>query len=257
MISMRAAFFSEALGLSTSMTVLLPQRTTGQIGMEGTTTTGPPPVLYLLHGATDDDTIWTRRTSIERYASEAGLAVVMPSAAISFYTNERHGYRYGDHVTEEIPRLVAETFQVSTAREDTFVAGLSMGGFGAMKLALNHPERFAAAASMSGALDLRGGDLAQDRPDFLDRIWGGLPEQGSPDDLPTLLGRADRDELPRLWVGCGTEDFLWDDNERFIGAAERAGVELTVSITGGGHTWDLWDREIAKIIDWLPLRSRA
>ncbi|WP_203567532.1 alpha/beta hydrolase [Aestuariimicrobium ganziense] len=258
MMHMRVAFFSTALGLSTSMTVLLPQReTAGQIGMEGATAQGLPPVLYLLHGASDDDTIWTRRTSIERYASEAGLAVVMPDAKLSFYNNEPHGYRYWDHVSDELPRLVAESFQVSTAREDTFVAGLSMGGFGAMKLALNQPERFAAAASLSGALDMAGADVNAEGNEWLARVWGpeGIP-QGSPNDVQGLLSTVDKASLPKLWVGCGTEDFLFEDNEAFIKAAEDAGVELTVSITGGAHTWDLWDREIAKVIEWLPLRHR-
>ena len=94
MVHLRCDFFSESLSLSTSMTVLLPQRTTTQIGMEGHTPDGSPPLLYLLHGLSDDDTIWVRRTSIERYAAPHGLAVVMPPVHRSFYTDQAYGGRY-------------------------------------------------------------------------------------------------------------------------------------------------------------------
>ena len=136
------------------MTVVLPQATSSQIGLTGETTGGDAPVLYLLHGLSDDDTIWLRRTSIERYAAPLGLAVVMPQVARSFYTDEAHGNRYWTFLSEELPQLARSFFHLSDRREDTFVAGLSMGGYGALKWALHRPGRFAAAASLSGALDL-------------------------------------------------------------------------------------------------------
>src|SRR4051794_35556440 len=95
MALIRCDFFSEVLGLGTSMTVLLPQATTGQIGLTGTAPAGAPPVLYLLHGLSDDATTWVRRTSIERYVADLGLAVVMPQVGRSFYVDERHGNRFG------------------------------------------------------------------------------------------------------------------------------------------------------------------
>lgn len=131
MAHLRCEFFSESMGLSTSMTVILPQQTTGQIGMTGQVGDDPPPVLYLLHGLSDDDTIWLRRTSIERYVADRGLAVVMPAVHRSFYTDEVYGGKFWTFVSEELPALVSEFFRVSDRREDTFVAGLSMGGYGA------------------------------------------------------------------------------------------------------------------------------
>jgi S-formylglutathione hydrolase FrmB len=97
-------------------------------------------VLYLLHGLSDDDTAWLRRTSIERYVSELGLAVVMPQVHRSFYSDELHGLRYWTFLSDELPQLVDSFFHVSTRREDTFVAGLSMGGYGALKWALRQPS---------------------------------------------------------------------------------------------------------------------
>src|SRR5215208_1166391 len=128
MALLRCDVFSEALSLSTSMTVILPQPTTTRIGTTGGAGDDPPPVLYLLHGLSDDDTIWLRRTSIERYVAPLGLAVVMPQVHRSFYTDQAYGGRYWTFLSEELPALVADWFRVSDRREDTFVAGLSMGG---------------------------------------------------------------------------------------------------------------------------------
>src|SRR3712207_4064507 len=180
------------------MTVLLPQRTTTQIGMTGATGGGPPPVLYLLHGLSDDDTIWLRRTSIERYVAPLGLAVVMPQVHRSFYADERYGGRYWTFLSEELPALVDSWFRVSQRREDTFVAGLSMGGYGALKWALRQPDRFAAAASLSGAVGVEGLRTRRGRPEdprLFERISGDASPAGTDDDLLALIGRADPSAL--------------------------------------------------------------
>ena len=122
-------YFSEVLGLSTSMDVILPQPAKGQIGMGSVAVNGKLPVLYLLHGLSDDHTIWQRRTSIERYVADLPLAVVMPTVHRGFYTDAKQGYDYWTHISEEIPRIVKSFFPISDRREDTFAAGLSMGGY--------------------------------------------------------------------------------------------------------------------------------
>lgn len=253
MIHLRTDFFSEALGRSTSMTVLMPQTTQRQIGLDGVGRAGATPVLYLLHGMSDDATTWTRHTSLERYAAERGIAVVMPMVDISFYADEVWGANYWTFVSQELPALVTSTFQVSNRREDTFVAGLSMGGFGAFKLALNRPDRFAAAASLSGALDMvhrldRGFDQRHRR-----RIWGDAALTHTIDDLPWLVSVSDPESLPELYLACGTEDALLEDNERFIAAARARDARLTVDLRTGGHDWAFWDAAIRDVLDWLPL----
>ncbi|MFN8194491.1 MAG: alpha/beta hydrolase family protein [Nocardioidaceae bacterium] len=238
--------FSETLEVGVSLTVVLPQATEAQIGVSATGERGAPPVLYLLHGLSDDHTAWLRYTSIERYAAEAGLAVVMPAVGRSFYANEAHGHRYWDYVSEELPEIVGSFFHVSQEPEDTFVAGLSMGGYGAMKLALHHPDRFAAAASMSGALDLAALFALGERIELLERVFDG--RLGPADDL---MGLLDRPALPRLWVGSGTEDPIHAGSARFADAARAAGHDVTVDWRPGGHVWPLWDAMVQDVIAWM------
>jgi S-formylglutathione hydrolase FrmB len=258
MVHARVDFFSDSLSLSTSMTVLLPQQTATQIGMEGRTADGPPPVLYLLHGLSDDDTIWLRRTSIERYVAPLGLAVVMPQVHRSLYADEHYGGAYWTFLTEELPHLVGSWFAVSQRREDTFVAGLSMGGYGALKWALRQPERFAAAASLSGALHIGGtrtGRVRPEDPRLFDRVYGDRDPAGSDDDLLTLVDRRDPATAPPLYVCCGTEDELIDDNRRFVDRAGSAGLRVTTDFGPGAHDWAYWDTTIQDVLAWLPLRS--
>ena len=257
MVHLRCDFFSEALSLSTSMTVLLPQRTTTQIGMAGSTPDGPPPVLYLLHGLSDDDTTWLRRTSVERYAAPLGLAVVMPQVHRSFYADEHYGRRYWTYLSEELPDLVGSLFRVSDRREDTFVAGLSMGGYGALKWALRQPGRFAAAASLSGAVDVAGLRSRRERPEdprMFERIFGDNGPGGGEDDLHWLLDRSDVGDLPALHVSCGTEDDLLPDNLALRDRLLAAGVPVTTSFGPGAHDWAYWDARIQDVLAWLPLR---
>jgi S-formylglutathione hydrolase FrmB len=254
MALIRCDFFSDVLGVSTAMTVILPQQTSAQIGLPGRSGGGDPPVLYLLHGLSDDDTAWTRHTSIERYVAPLGLAVVMPQVGRSFYTDEEHGNRYWTFLSEELPAVCHGFFRMSDRRSDTFVAGLSMGGYGAVKWALRDPGRFAAAASLSGALDIGGRRRDTDRPidpAIWHTVFGDRPVAGSPDDLLALLdGPADK---PALYVSCGTEDHLYDDNLRFVDAARSRNVPLTVDFGPGGHDWAYWDAKIQDVLAWLPL----
>jgi S-formylglutathione hydrolase FrmB len=256
MALLRVDFSSETLALGTSMTVLLPQGAGAQIGLTGHGTDGPPPVLYLLHGLTDDDTAWTRYTSIERYAAARGLAVVMPQVHRSFYADEAHGSRFWTFLSEELPAVVSSFFRVSTRREDTFVAGLSMGGYGALKWALREPQRFAAAASLSGALDVAGMEQHDDRAhivDLLGRVFAG-PVAGTDDDLMHLVATSGPD-LPRLMLRCGTEDALLSANERFVAACREHDVDLDAEFGPGAHEWGYWDTQIQAVLDWLPLKN--
>lgn len=259
MAHLRCDFVADSLGLATSMTVLLPQRSSTRIGVAGASPGAGrdrPPVLYLLHGLSDDDTAWARNTAIERYAEQRGLAVVMPQVHRSFYTDQAYGGNYRTFLTEELPQVVDRFFRVSERRADTFVAGLSMGGYGALSWALAEPGRFAAAASLSGALDLAAlaaGPGREEDPRMWERIFDGAAVAGGPADPFALLARADPACTPALYLCCGTEDPLLEDSVRFAEQASAAGLSVTSAFTPGEHEWGYWDARIRDVLDWLPL----
>jgi putative tributyrin esterase len=248
MAHLRCDFWSETLGVSTSMTVVLPE--------PGTARRTPFPTLYLLHGLSDDDTAWSRNTAIGRHAEELGLAVVMPRVERSFYCDEVHGRPYWTFLTEEVPRVAGGLFRLSGRREDTFVAGLSMGGYGAMKWALRQPERFAAAASLSGATDLAARQRAprvDNDPRIWDRIFAGRSVEGTDDDLFHLLGTATG--TPPLYLCCGEDDVLHDDNVRFERECRVRGLPVEADFGPGDHTWSYWSDKVRDVLAWLPLRG--
>lgn len=243
-------FFSDSLGRGTSINVVLPQPTQEQIGVSGSGSEAPPRVLYLLHGLSDDHTAWVRYTSIERYATARGFAVVMPAVDRSFYANEKHGHAYWDYVSEELPQVVRRFLRVSHDPGDTFVAGLSMGGYGALKHAVTHPERYAGAASLSGVADIRQLADRLERGEIVEHVFGG--SFGPEDDLFSLLASVDPDTAPRLYVGCGTgEDRLMPPNERFVAEARGRGLDVTTDFRPGVHEWGLWDTQIESVLDWM------
>ena len=251
-------FFSTVLGLSVSMDVILPQP------QPGARANGKLPVLWLLHGLSDDHTIWQRRTSIERYVEQMNLAVVMPAVDRSFYTDMAQGNRYWTYIAQELPALARSVCPLSAQREDTFVAGLSMGGYGAFKLALSYPARFAAAASLSGALHNFAEDAAASAdPTWtaeLERVFGDLTKfTGGPNDVYALATRIAKVKMPspKLFQCCGTEDFLYEGNLRFKAHAETLGLPLTYAEGPGEHVWGYWDVMIQRVLAWLPLPESA
>lgn len=258
MALIQLSFKSKALLMQTSVNIILPMgmnridfETMNDLSYEHKKF----PVLYLLHGATDDHSCWLRLSSIERYAEDNGIAVVMPNADMSAYSDMVHGHKYWTYISEELPQFIQAAFPISDRREDTFAAGLSMGGYGAFKLALRHPERFAAAASLSGAVDLVG-SLKKGERGLFDNVFGD-PEKvdNSENDIFFLTKRLSESTglKPKLFLACGTEDFLYEDNVKFRDYAAELDVELTYEEGPGGHEWQYWDTNIQRVLDWLPL----
>lgn len=256
MILNEVNFFSEALTLRSTMYVLLPQRTLAE-----TKSKRKPKyrTLYLLHGHSDDHTAWMRWSSIERYAERLNLAVVMPAVNLSFYTDMVHGGDYWQFISEEVPALVRDTFSLSSARKDNFVAGLSMGGYSAFKLALTYPDRYAAAASLSGAVDIR--EVVKAHNDPANKVWlegmrnvfGDLSKvPNSKHDLFKLAKKVAREKIkPRLYQCCGTEDFLYADNVRFRDFVHKLPLDVTYEEGPGEHNWAYWDAKIQNVLAWM------
>ncbi|MCE5259472.1 MAG: esterase family protein [Chloroflexi bacterium] len=210
-------------------------------------------VLYLLHGLSDDSSAWQRYTSIETVARTYGLVVVMPSAGRSFYADMPNGQAYFSYVTEELPRYLADVFDLAPAREDTLIAGNSMGGYGAFKAALLHPELYAAAASLSGVLSLAFINLYPDdtrKPEF-EMLFGDLSKlAGSTHDPLTWLknGALHPQKLPSLYACCGTQDDLLPLNRLFQEQCAQLGIPLDYYEAEAKHDWFFWDSAIRRFL---------
>jgi S-formylglutathione hydrolase FrmB len=171
------------------------------------------------------------------------------------------GGRYWTFVSEELPEIAQSFFNLSTLREKNFVAGLSMGGYGAFKLALAKSERFCAAASLSGVLDIvhRSQKINAREKTEWQNIFGNLDQlAGSVNDLFFLaktLVATDK-PLPKLYQWCGTEDFLYENNKRFKEYASELGFDLTYEEGMGDHQWEYWDKMIKRVLEWLPLDEK-
>ncbi len=245
-------FFSAALNVASTVNAIMPEPNQG-IGIKASAEGELPRVLYLLHGYSDDHSIWMRRTSVERYAAAHNLAVIMPAVNHSFYCNEVYGERYWDYVSEELPATMHRFLRISDKPEDTFVAGLSMGGYGAMRLALTYPERFAAAASFSGGVNISG-IFRRHQGGETFRVFGEQQDVGGTEaDLMYLMKKnAGSKVKPRLYVSCGTKDFLYDDHRTFVPALIENGWKVTrYDEPEAVHEWGFWDREIRKFIDFM------
>lgn len=219
--------------------------------------TGDPPfaTYYLLHGLSDDYTIWQRRTRIEWYVRDLPLIVVMPDGQRGFYTDNDAGPAYGRYIAEELVAFVERNFPARRESRARHIGGLSMGGYGAVRLALQYPHVFSSANSHSGAF-MRGPissssqtpDRHSNFPDEMLQVFGRSPI-GSDHDVLALAQRAKAaGTLPRLQLDCGTEDYLLDANRALHAAFEKIGVPHEYAEFSGAHDWDYWDRHVPRAI---------
>lgn len=245
-------FKSEALTMSVSVNVIIPE--TAKNMPEGKTYK----TLYLLHGLSDDHTGWMRRSAIERYAIDKGIAVVMPAVGRSWYTDTAYGAKYFTFVAEELPKAVRGFFRgMSDKREDNLIAGLSMGGYGAVKIALTHPESFFGCASLSGALDISARGYKRFLPEWQGIFGFDLEKvedlKGTKHDVFAIAeqNKAEGIEFPKLFMWCGEQDALIDDNNRFDALLTELGVDHVYKTSEGDHTWRWWDMHIKNALDYL------
>lgn len=212
-------------------------------------------VLYLLHGYTGHYMDWMRQTAIERYASKYQICVVMPSVHNSYYTNNSYGVNYFNFVSEELPDMIERMFNVSKRKEDRFVCGLSMGGYGALKIGLTYPNRFEKIASLSGAVDVdRLFEINKDNPKhklFLS-TYGKMPIKHTTNDIFHLIDQAkDLQIVPEIYLACGKDDFLYQDHLRIKAYLTEKNIPFVHKETSGGHEWRLWDLYIQDVLKWM------
>ncbi len=222
--------------------------------------------LYLLHGIFGNYTDWVSGTRIQRWAERRNIAVVMPSGDNAFYIDHpATGNLYGEFIGRELVEITRRMFPLSEKWEDTFIGGLSMGGYGAVRNGLKYHETFGAIVSFSGALHfLDNPQLLSDETDPVDRIFmeamfGPLQKAGKSDKNPSVLIKelAEKKvldpslQLPKVYICCGTEDDLLPSNHACRDLMEANGFDVTYEEGPGGHDWDFWDTYILKALQWL------
>lgn len=274
-------FNSKCLAGSTDVNIILPDCARRQDPAAFYGSGKKYPVLWLLHGTFGDYSDWLRKTNVELYAEEKNLIVVMPSVHNTDYANWPGfgtGYLAFDYLTQELMPLVYGWFPASDRREDNFIAGLSMGGRGAIAYAWAYPEKFAAMYSMSCvpqdmrplAAELESGEPAPNPWASLDRERnrnrlknaGGLEAYlASPQNTWDLAREiAKRDDMPRMYFTCGTADFVMYRHFRaFRKYAEEIGLKAEFTETEGyNHEWRFWEKEIRRAIElFLPGDEKA
>lgn len=253
-----SVMYSNVLEMDVEMTVILPQHTQKLVGTSSQGNVSDVPVLYLLHGMGGNHTAWMRKTSIERYAERYGLAVIMPSTDLAWYTDTTYDMKYWTFVSEELPQLCQAFFpQLTKQREKTYAAGLSMGGYGALKLGLRQPERFAAVASLSGPLALGENNEALldiRSAAYWEGIFGPLEAiRGSENDPLYLVDQlaASGKESPRLFIACGEQDYLFEANQAIVAKLEQTQLPYEFQSGPGEHNWVFWDEWIQRALAWM------
>ena len=235
-------YFSQSLRKASSFNVIFP---------DDPKVPKPWSTFLLLHGLSDDHTIWARRTSIERYVEGYPLVVVMPDGGRGWYTNAKDpaGPRYEDDLMIDVLGLVERTFPVRTERAGRAIGGLSMGGFGAIKLGLKHPKTFASVNSHSGAIGVARystGDVKDFRDEYLS-IFGEAPT-GGPEDCQSLAERVDHGLIPSMRIDCGVKDDLLEDNRSFHRHLESLHIPHEYAEFPGAHNWEYWDDHVQEAV---------
>lgn len=257
-------FFSKSLMRTVPINVVLP---TDKVLFPGQAAPEEKPfkTLYLLHGIFGNYTDWVNGTRLQAWAEERNLAVVMPSGDNSFYVdNKKSGNLYGTYIGEELVEFTRRSFPLSRKREDTFIGGLSMGGFGSIVNALQHPETFSAVCALSSGLVLDRVDEPMEYTDniftnrgYYESLFGDLDKvKGGVNDYNALAEKlADSDIKPKFYLACGTEDDLITPNYAFRDHLKSLGFDVTWEEAPGGHDWYFWDKFILKSMEWLPLED--
>lgn len=238
---------SPTLRMSTNIHVVLPD----DAGLR------PMKTLYLLHGAGDNASTWQRLTTVERYAAQYSCTVIMPQAGRSYYTDMVYGLDYFYYITQELPEFCGRLLHINSDPENTFVAGLSMGGYGALKCALTYPERYSKAVSLSGVTDIRkrlaDPDMIPGMVSEMQAVFG--PElQVKPDqDLYELSKKQIQEgsKLPDVLCCCGSEDPFVEMNREFAGYMEETPFTFKYVEGPGTHDWRFWEEHLKTTFDFL------
>lgn len=259
MALLRAEFMSYSLKRMVPISVVLPCDTTNFRNLGPDPAQPPYKTLYLLHGIYGSDMDWVTNTNIHRLARERQIAVVMPSGENHFYTDSgTSAEKYGEFIGKELVEVTRRMFRLSSKREDTYIAGLSMGGYGAFMNGLIYHDVFSYVACLSMAIL----DKSMD--------YNGVPPMDDPDYMCAVFGQGDMDKtlrtqraltekyveeripFPKLYLTVGHQDILYEANVKFHEFLQEKGIDHIFETSDGYHNFDFWSRAIRDILDWLP-----
>lgn len=260
MAFLQVNFFSKCLKRMVTFNALIPIDTfeiPGQAPIEKKAMKA----LYLLHGYSGNHTDWVSGTKIQELSLKHNIAVIMPSGDNNFYLDDTDmGALYGEFVGNELVEFTRKMFPLSNKREDTFIGGLSMGGYGAIRNGLKYSHNFSRIIALSSALIIH--NIAGIPVDFKDpiadykyytRVFGNLDELlGSDKDPEALIVRMKKDgtKIPEIYMACGIEDFLNNENKSYHNFLVSENIEHTYVESPGIHDWNFWNEYIEKAILW-------
>lgn len=266
MAIIQADFFSKVLMRRVPIMAVLPTDRVVQDEYEEIPPKGYK-TMYLLHGITDNDTDWLTGTRIKLWATERNMAVIMPSGDNSFYIDTPSGSDYGEYIGRELVEQTRRMFPLSRIREDTFLAGQSMGGFGAIRNGLKYHNTFGSIIALSAALHIFEpgyNHSAQDSPKTLGP-FGDINKASVSDKNPRVLVqelvRKRKEDpstlIPRIYMDCGRQDFLHAANMTFLQYLKENDMDVTYQDDNGIHGWDYWDKRMPYALDWLPIEGKS
>ncbi len=263
MAILHVRFLSQALKRTVPCVVILPSDKIMSYG-RSQREKRPLKTLYLLHGLIGDCNDWTLNTNIQRMAEDRNLAVVMPSGENRFYVDgHTPNSNFGEYIGRELVDVTRSMFPLSHGREDTFIAGFSMGGFGAIRNGLKYYNTFGRIAVLSGALQMfevppkqvPGWSLFDEHAAFGDIALAAETDR-NPRTAFNLMKAATNGERafwPKLYMACGEQDALLPVNRSLCDFLRQGGMDVTWTQTSGGHNWDFWRAQLKEVLDWLPL----
>ncbi len=255
-------FKSKQLNTRTSISVILPADDINFLDNTDTTSKPPYKTLYLLHGMFGNNTTFLYNTQIRSFAQKNNLAIVLPDCHNSFYINNPDSFEYySNYVGEELVNFTRSIFPLSDKREDTYIAGFSMGGYGAIRLGLIYNETFSAIGGISSALitdrlnkPLDDCKHVLDSEKYIESCFGDLNNIiGSDKDPEYLIEELikNNEKIPNIFMAVGKDDFLRSENEKFYKFLKNNNVEVTYNENEGSHTWDFCNEHIEQFIKWL------
>ena len=259
MVLFRGDVKSKSLQRRTSISVILPADNIHFLNDSEEIVPQPYKTLYLLHGLYGSDDIFLANTSIQKFAEDHGMAIVIPCGENSFYVDNvrAHAY-YGEYVGQELLDITRNIFPLSDKREDTYIAGFSMGGYGAIRNGLKYSQNFSKIGMISAALitDDVASYVSDDNVlrsrDFYESIFGDLEKVEDSDKNPKYL-IENCEDIPDIFMACGVDDFLFEKNVDFYDFLMSKGIDVEFIEAPGEHTWEFCDKYIKEFIKTLSL----